>query len=181
MHSQINLLLSSAQPPDCGRSGYNIRGMPLGRHMFTTAVTINSGDALSVKTDLRMAPRITEYNLLFQFAETHHGSFRTLTYRIIKKSRSNYLSKDLYMLKTNTNLQQIRWYLKPVENKFILCCNFDVKKLPINLPKFYRECFECFAPCSSTTCKSLHELLQEEISNTVIWNNKLNSFASVNG
>ena len=69
-------------------------------------------------------------------------------------------------------------YLKPVGNKFILCCNFDVKKLPINLPKFYRECFECFAQCSASTCNSVPELSHEEILNTVIWNNK---FICING
>ena len=30
-------------------------------------------------------------------------------------------------------------YLKQIGGKFILCCNFDIKKLPINLPKYYRE------------------------------------------
>lgn len=69
-------------------------------------------------------------------------------------------------------------YLKPVGNKFILCCNFDVKKLPINLPNFYRECFECFAQCSASTCNSVPELSHEEIFNTVIWNNK---FICING
>ena len=69
-------------------------------------------------------------------------------------------------------------YLKPVGNKFILCCNFDVKKLPINLPKFYREYFECFAQCSASTCNSVPELSHEEIFNTVIWNNK---FICING
>ena len=42
-------------------------------------------------------------------------------------------------------------YLKQVGGKFILCCNFDIKKLPINLPKYYRECFECFSNCSPIT------------------------------
>ena len=34
-------------------------------------------------------------------------------------------------------------YLKLIEGKFILCCDFDLKKLPITLPKYYKECFEC--------------------------------------
>ena len=49
---------------------------------------------------------------------------------------------------------------------------FDIKKLLINLPKFYRECFECFTQCSASTCKSVPELSHEEISNSVIWNKK---------
>ena len=32
-------------------------------------------------------------------------------------------------------------YLEPVQAKFILCCDFDLKKLPIKLPAFYNECF----------------------------------------
>ena len=31
-------------------------------------------------------------------------------------------------------------YLKPVGGKLILCCNFELQKLPIRLPKFYDEC-----------------------------------------
>ena len=42
-------------------------------------------------------------------------------------------------------------YLKPVGDKIILFCDFDVKKLPINLPRFYRKFFECFIRCSAAT------------------------------
>ena len=40
-------------------------------------------------------------------------------------------------------------YLEPVGGKFILRCNYDVKKLPIKLPKFYEESLKCFAKCSA--------------------------------
>ena len=40
-------------------------------------------------------------------------------------------------------------YLKPVGDKVILCCDFDVKRLPINLPSFYEECLKCFTQCSA--------------------------------
>ena len=63
-------------------------------------------------------------------------------------------------------------YLKQVRRKFILCCNFDLKKLPINLPKYYRECFECFSHCSAATGNNVLGLSHEEISNTVLWYNK---------
>ena len=63
-------------------------------------------------------------------------------------------------------------YLKPVGHNIILCCDFDVKKLPVNLPVFYRECFECFTQCSAVERKSEIELSPEEISHTIIWNNK---------
>ena len=39
-------------------------------------------------------------------------------------------------------------YLKPVGGKLILCCDFDLKKLPIKLPAFYEECLKSFAKCS---------------------------------
>ena len=32
-------------------------------------------------------------------------------------------------------------YLEPVGCKFILYCDFDLKKLPVKLPAFYEECF----------------------------------------
>ena len=63
-------------------------------------------------------------------------------------------------------------YLKQVGGKFILCCNFDIKKLPINLPMYYRECFECYSHCSAATDNNVLELSHEQISNTVLWNNK---------
>ena len=62
--------------------------------------------------------------------------------------------------------------MKQVGGKFILCCNFDIKKLPINLPKYYRECFKCFSHCSAATDNNVLGLSHEEISNTVLWNKK---------
>ena len=63
-------------------------------------------------------------------------------------------------------------YLKQVGGKFISCHNFDIKKLPINLPKYYRECFEWFLHCSAATGNNALGLSNEQISNTVLWNNK---------
>ena len=42
----------------------------------------------------------------------------------------------------------LSYYLKPFGGKFILCCNFDLKKLPVKLLKFYEECLSCFMQCS---------------------------------
>ena len=69
-------------------------------------------------------------------------------------------------------------YLKQVGGKFILCCNFDIKKLPINLTMYYRECFECFSHCSAATGNNILGLSHEQISNIVLWNNK---FICING
>ena len=56
----------------------------------------------------------------------------------------------------------------------ILCCNFDIKKLPIRLPTFYEECLNCFAKCSAAN----YDFIQishtvESVSNIILWNNKL--------
>lgn len=69
-------------------------------------------------------------------------------------------------------------YLEPVGGILILACNFDVNKLPINLPRYYKECLESFSLCSAATQKYDLELTHEEISNSVIWNNK---FICING
>ena len=63
-------------------------------------------------------------------------------------------------------------YLKPVGDKVILCCDFDVKRLPIILPSLYQECLKCFTQCSAAACENEFEMSHEEISNTVTWNNK---------
>ena len=49
--------------------------------------------------------------------------------------------------------------------KFILCFNFDIKKLPINLPKYYRERFECFSHCSAASGNNVlsHFVIQDQI------------------
>ena len=69
-------------------------------------------------------------------------------------------------------------YLEPVGGKLILACNFHVNKLPINLPRYYKECLESFSLCSAATQKYDLELTHEEISNSVIWNDK---FICING
>ena len=73
--------------------------------------------------------------------------------------------------------QQSNWkiilshYMKNVGSKLILRCAFDLKKLCIQLPKYYEECFRCFAEYSVAN-KLTEQALCQEIHNTVIWNNK---------
>ena len=73
--------------------------------------------------------------------------------------------------------QQSNWkiilshYMKNVGSKLILSCAFDLKKLCIQLPKYYEECFRCFAEYSVAN-KLTEQALSQEIHNTVIWNNK---------
>ena len=65
-------------------------------------------------------------------------------------------------------------YLNPVGGKFILCCNFDVKRLPIKLPLFYEDCLNSFAKCSvaNTRCEEITDDINE-ILQIILWNNKL--------
>ena len=62
-------------------------------------------------------------------------------------------------------------YLKPVGGKFILGCNFDVKKLPIKLPGFYEECLKDFSRCSAANKVSLDNINVVDISTIILWNN----------
>ena len=63
-------------------------------------------------------------------------------------------------------------YLKPVGGKFILCCDFDVKTLPIKLPTFYEECLKSFAECSVANQGSVQNPTNEDLSKIILWNNK---------
>ena len=67
--------------------------------------------------------------------------------------------------------QQSSWkiilshYLKDVGAELILRCTFDLKKLAINLPKYYEECFRCFEEYSIAS-KITEQALCQEIHNT---------------
>ena len=63
-------------------------------------------------------------------------------------------------------------YLKPVGGRFILCCDFDVKTLPIKLPTFYEESLKYFAECSAANQGSAQNPTNVDLSKIVLWNNK---------
>ena len=63
-------------------------------------------------------------------------------------------------------------YLEPVGGKFILCCDFDLKKLPIKLPAFYEECLKSFLKCSAANRTSLQDQNEKDLSKAIVWNNK---------
>ena len=63
-------------------------------------------------------------------------------------------------------------YLEPVGGKFILCCDFDLKKLPIKLPAFYEECLKSFVKCSAANRTSLQDQNEQDLSKAIVWNNK---------
>ena len=76
------------------------------------------------------------------------------------------------------NSQQSSWktillhYLTPVRGKLVLGCGFDIKKLPIKLPRFYEECFQTFAEHSAANSVSVQSLNNNTRADTIIWNNK---------
>ena len=72
----------------------------------------------------------------------------------------------------------LSYYLKPVGGKLFLCCDCDLKMLPVNLPNYYKECLECFAECSTANLTNVNNLTHEQIARTVIWNNK---FVNIEG
>jgi len=86
-------------------------------------------------------------------------------------------TQRILVCKRLTNEQTSNWktillhYLKPVGGIFILCCNFDVKTLPIKLTPFYEECLKYFSECSVSN-KGVQNLSAADILKTVLWNNK---------
>ena len=57
--------------------------------------------------------------------------------------------------------------LLPVGGRFVLHCNFQTSKLKINLPAYYKECFDAWSEVNGKTPSCY-----EEIINEIIWNNK---------
>ena len=62
--------------------------------------------------------------------------------------------------------------MRPVGGKLVLGCGFDIKKLPIKLPRFYEECFQIFAEHSAATTVSVQCLNNNTRADTIVWNNK---------
>ena len=57
--------------------------------------------------------------------------------------------------------------LKPIGGKFLLHCNFEVSKLNISLPAFYRQGLVAWSELNAREPSSVHEIV-----NQIIWNNK---------
>ena len=57
--------------------------------------------------------------------------------------------------------------LLPIGGRFVLHCNFQTSKLKINLPAYYKECFDAWSEVNGKTPSCC-----EEIINEIIWNNK---------
>jgi len=63
------------------------------------------------------------------------------------------------------------YYLEPVKGELILCCDFDLKKLPVKLPACYEECLKSFAKCSAANHTSVQDQ-KRDLSKAIMWNNK---------
>ena len=50
--------------------------------------------------------------------------------------------------------------------------NFELQKLPINLPKFSEECLKRFAKCSAANWGSVQDLNGNDLAKIILWNNK---------
>ena len=87
-------------------------------------------------------------------------------------------TQQIMCCKKFVDSQQSSWkilllhYLKPVGGKIVLGCGFDIKKLPIKLPKFYEECLQIFAEDSAATAVSDQRLNNNSRADIIIWNNK---------
>ena len=57
--------------------------------------------------------------------------------------------------------------LSPIGGCFVLHCNFDVSKLKIQLPAYYKECLDAWSDLNGKKPSSSQEVLNE-----IIWNNK---------
>ena len=63
--------------------------------------------------------------------------------------------------------QRVETFLGDIGGKFILCCNFDTRKLPIYLPDFYKECLDAWSDINTSNVVSY-----DDVVNQTVWNNK---------
>ena len=76
------------------------------------------------------------------------------------------------------NSQQSSWkiillhYLRQIGGRLLLSCNFNVKNLPVTLPKFYVECLQTFSEHSVSVREQVLNLSNSSRSSTVVWNNR---------
>ena len=81
----------------------------------------------------------------------------------VKQKKNGYKKQQ----KQNGEENSLGELLKPIGGKFLLHCNFEVSKLNISLPAFYRQCLVAWSDINAREPSSVHEIV-----NQVIWNNK---------
>ena len=113
-------------------------------------------------------PSIIHYN---ESAYVEYGGLKAPHLESIIKTQRIMCCKKIANDQISTWKTFLLHYLKSIGGKFILCCDFDLEKLQITLPKYYKECFECFVECSGAKQRN-DSPSHEDISETVIWNNR---------
>ena len=105
-------------------------------------------------------------------SDVEHGGLRAPHLESIIKAQR------IMCCKKFANSQQSSWkiilshYLRQIGGRLLLSCNFNVKKLPITLPKFYVECLLTFSEHSASVREQILNLSNSSRSSTVIWNNR---------
>ena len=61
----------------------------------------------------------------------------------------------------------LSYCLKRVGGKVLFLCNYNFGKLPLELPRYYKECLIAWTLLNKSNPSSL-----EEIANQIIWNNQ---------
>ena len=83
------------------------------------------------------------------------GLFLLGTESMIRTKRVICLQKVLYESPWKMFLGEL---LKPIGGKFLLHCNFEVSKLNISLPAFYRQCLVAWSELNAREPSSVHEI-----------------------
>ena len=96
--------------------------------------------------------------------KTLHVQSMILSQRVVALKRfiedyNNYYSPWKSILET---------FLGDIGGKFILCCNFDTRKLPIYLLDFYKECLDAWSDINTSSVVSY-----DDVVNQTVWNNKI--------
>ena len=55
------------------------------------------------------------------------------------------------------------YLLSPVGGKFILKCNFDIRKLPVYLPAFYKECLNAWSSLNVSPVHTYRDVVHQVI------------------
>ena len=115
----------------------------------------------------------TKSNTLLLLVTLKMGDSWSPTFRFYNRdSESPLLQKIGNWSTERLKKQNFLHYREPVGGKFILCCDFDLKKLPIKFSAFYDEWIKSFAKCSTANHTSLQDQNRQDLSKAFVWNNK---------
>jgi hypothetical protein len=79
----------------------------------------------------------------------------------VKKYVSNDIENDWKKI--------LDYYLKDFGGKFLFLCNYDVSKLKLSIPNFYKECIYSWSNCNT---QNSDPCSLKDICNQFLWNNK---------